>query len=192
MMTTPPLPQWQTASTNAAFSEPFECSVRASKFERTIWRRNVIEYAAAVFISIVMGASAVGAFVKGETAVGAALALTVVGVGVAMWGLHKRGSNLARLPEDPCLVHLRRQYERQYEALRAVPLWYIGPLIPGVALLYIAVTARVAEKTGWMQALEGIAGSAAITFGIFALVAVANWFGARSLKRKIAEIDALA
>lgn len=191
-MNTPPLPQWQSASTSAAFSEPSECSVRATKFERTIRRRNFLEYAAGIVVSIVMGASAFGAFSEGETAIGAALVLTVVGVAVVLWGLHSRGSNLSRRPEDPCLVHLRRQYQRQYEALKAVPLWYIGPIIPGIAFLYFAIVSRVAERIGWSQALEGASSSAAITFGILGLVAAANWFGARSLKQKIAEIDALA
>lgn len=191
-MTTPPLPQWQSSSPDAAFSAPSECSVRVSKFERRIWRRNLLEYAAGVFIALVMGASAIAAFAKGEAGIGIALALTVIGVGVIMWGLYVRGSNLARRPEDPCLVHLRRQYQRQYEALKAVPLWYIGPLIPGVALLYFTIAAEVAAKIGWVQALQGVAGSAAITFGIFGAVALVNWFGARSLKRKIDEIDALA
>ncbi len=191
-MTNTPFTQWKLTGGEASFSSPSECSKRASKFERTIHRRNLIEYAAGVFIAALMGASGVGAFIKGEALIGASLLITVLGVFVVMWGLHKRGSNLQRHPEDPCLVHLRRQYERQFEALRAVPLWYIGPLVPGVTLLYLAVTARVAETIGWIDALGGIASSAGITFGIFGLVALANWFAARSLKQKIDEIDALA
>ncbi len=191
-MSNPPLPQWFHAAPEAAFSEPSDCAARATTFEKRIFRRNVIEYGAGVIVMIAFGASAVAAAIKGELLIASALALTVVGTVIVLWGLHRRASNLERRPEDACLVHLRRQYQRQYEALRAVPLWYIGPLIPGIALFYAAVVARVAERVGWREAVEGITGSAMVVIAVFALVALANWWAARSLKREIASIDALA
>ena len=100
--------------------------------------------------------------------------------------------DLERRPEDDCATHLRRQYERQYEALRTVPIWYVGPFMPGLLGFYLAVTARVAEVIGWGNALTGIAGPAAVSFGLIGIILFANWVGARGLKRKIEEIDALA
>ncbi len=191
-MSNPPLPLWFDAAPEATFSEPSDCAARAITFEKRIFRRNAIEYGAGVIVMIAFGASAVAAMIKGELFIAAALALTVVGTAIVLWGLHRRASNLERRPEDPCLAHLRRQYQRQYEALRAVPLWYIGPLIPGIVLFYAAVVARVAEVTGWRVALEGVAGSASVAIVIFGLVALANWWAARSLKRDLASIDGLA
>lgn len=191
-MTTPPLPGWCEAAPDAAFTAPADCSRQADRFARRVRIRNGIEYAAGALVIALFGASSIGAAVKGEWLIGLSLALVVGGTLVILRNLHRRASNLEALPEEPCLAHLRRQYARQYEALRAVPAWYIGPLIPGCALLYIAVAAGVAEVAGWRAALSGIMQPAAITFGIFAAIALLNLVGARGLKRKIEALDALA
>ena len=191
-MTLPPFPAWQNTASEAEFSDPAACAARASKFERTIRRRNLIEYAAGALVIVLFAASSAGAMIKGEWMIALSMALTVVGAVVVMWGLHRRASNLARHPEDPCVLHLRRQYERQYEALRDVPKWYLGPLIPGVALFYISVTLGTAKVTGWAEALDGMVWPVAATVGLFGAIALANRIAARSLKKKIDEIDALA
>lgn len=191
-MSLPPFPAWQNAASEASFSDPAACAARASKFERTIRRRNLIEYAAGAFVIVLFTASSVGAAFKGEWLIALSMALTVIGAGFVMWGLHRRASNLDRRPEDPCVLHLRRQYERQFEALRDVPKWYLGPLIPGMALFYLAVVLGTAEVTGWVEALRGIALPVVATIGLFSVIALANWIAARSLRRKIEGIDALA
>ena len=191
-MTTPPFPHWQNTASEARFSDPVQFVRSTDRLTRNVRIRNAVEYAAGALVIVLFGGSATGAAIKGEWLIGSSLALVVAGTLVLLWNLRKRASNLVRLPEEPCLAHLRRQYTHQYAALNAVPKWYIGPLIPGVALFYIAVTIRMAERTSLATALEGMAVPAAITFGIFALVAVANWLAARGLKRKIAQLDALA
>lgn len=191
-MSLPPFPAWQNAASEASFSDPATCAARASKFERTIRRRNLIEYAAGAFVIVLFTASSAGAASKGEWLIALSMALTVVGAVIVLLGLRRRASNLDRRPEDPCVLHLRRQYERQFEALRDVPKWYLGPLIPGLALFYFAVTLGTAEVTGWLEALRGIAWPVVATIGLFGVIALANWIAARSLRRKIEEIDALA
>ncbi|MBV7259977.1 hypothetical protein [Erythrobacter crassostreae] len=191
-MSTPPLPEWCEAAPEAAFSAPSECTVRANAFERRIRFRNVTEYVAGGFVALACGAAAVAAFWKGEPLIGISMALVVAGSLFVMWSLHKRGSNLTRRPEDPCITHLRRQYQRQYDALRAVPKWYLGPFIPGMLMFYAVTTVEVAESNGWAEALSGIVGPASATIAIFGGVALANWWAARSLKAKISSLDALA
>lgn len=191
-MTTPPLPGWCATAPDAAFTAPAECSRQADRFARRIRIRNGIEYAAGALVIALFGASAIAAAVKAEWLIAAALALIVGGTLVILRNLYRRGSNLERLPEEPCLAHLRRQYARQYAALRAVPAWYIGPLIPGCALLYVAVAAGVAEVAGWRAALSGIVQPAAITFGIFAAIALVNWWAAQRIRRDIARLEQLA
>lgn len=191
-MSNAPFPGWQTNASDASFSEPVECARRISKFERSIRIRNVIEYCAGVLVTVLFGGTAIGAFIKGEALIGLAAVAIVAGAWVALWNLRSRASNLVRRPEDACLAHLRRQYRHQQAALAAVPNWYIGPMLPGVALFYFAITRNVAEIIGWKAALAGIAGPAAITFGIFALVMGVNWLAARGLQRKIDNLDALA
>ena len=191
-MTTPPFPGWQDAASEARFSDPSEFTRRTDRLTRNVRIRNAIEYVAGALVIVLFGGSAVGAMIKGEWLIGFSLALVVAGTLVILWNLHKRASNLVRLPEEACLAHLRRQYAHQYAALRAVPLWYIGPLVPGVALLYIAIGTRVAERTDFVTTIEGLLGPAAVTFGIFGVFIAANLLAARGLKRKIAELDALA
>lgn len=191
-MSTPPIPGWCDAAPDAAFSDPVDCSKRAHGFERRIRIRNITEYGAGALVGVLFGAGAIKAFAEGEQLIALTLALVVVGTAFVMWSLNKRASNLERHPEEPCLSYLTRQYRRQYEALRAVPLWYIGPLVPGIAAFYLVVTAKVAERTDWTTALEGVAGPASITIAVFVAVAGANLWAARSLKRKLESIEALA
>ena len=191
-MTQPPFPIWQSDARDATFSDPATCARRASSFERTIRVRNIVEYVAGALVTVLFGASSVAAFVKGEWLVGSALTLTLIGIFVVLRNLYQRGGNLERRAEDPCLAHLRRQYERQHEFLRNVPRWYLGPLVPGIASFYAAVTYKTAEATSWSIALDGIAWPVTFTVGLFALIALANWFAARSIRRKIEAIDALA
>lgn len=191
-MTTPPLPQWRDTASDAVFTAPADCSRMADRFARRIRIRNIIEYAAGAFVMVLFGSSSVGAAVRGEWLISLSLALIVGGTVLILRNLHRRGSNLARLPEEPCLAHLRRQYARQYDALRTVPAWYVGPLVPGCALLYLGVAAGVAENAGWGAALSGTVRPAAITFGIFAAIALFNLVVARGLKRKLDALEALA
>jgi len=191
-MTTPPLPQWRDSAPDAVFTAPADCSRLADRFSRRIRIRNGIEYAAGVLVIALFGSSSIGAAVKGEWLIALSLALVVGGALVILRNLYRRASNVERLPEEPCLAHMRRQYARQYEALRAVPAWYIGPLLPGCALLYVAVAAGVAEVAGWRTALSGIVVPAAITFGILAAIALLNLVAARGLKRKLDALNALA
>lgn len=191
-MTTPPLPQWRDSAPDAVFTAPADCSRLADRFARRIRIRNGIEYAAGALVIALFGSSSIGAAVKGEWLIALSLALVVGGALVILRNLHRRASNVERLPEEPCLAHMRRQYARQYEALRAVPAWYIGPLIPGCVLLYVAVAAGVAEVAGWRAALSGIVQPVAITFGVFGAVALLNWWAAQRIRREIKRLDALA
>lgn len=191
-MTTPPFPLWQAEAADATFSDPATCARRASKFERTIRIRNLIEYGAAAFVSVLFGAASIAAFSKGEWLFGSSMVLVLIGVAVVVRNLLTRGSNLERRSEDPCLVHLKRQYERQHEFLRNVPILYLGPLVPGIVVFYGVVAFKVAQVSTWAVALEGLGGPIAFTVALFGMIALANWLAARSLARKIEEIDALA
>ncbi|MFL0356629.1 hypothetical protein ACI5KX_09110 [Erythrobacter sp. GH1-10] len=191
-MSTPPFPQWCEAAPDAEFSASSDCAARIDRFERRIRIRNGIEYGAGAMVCVLFTAAAIAAASVSEWLIAIAFALTVVGAIVVMKGLYTRGSNVDRRPEDPCLVHLERQYRRQYEALRDVPKWYIAPLIPGIAMFYAVVSANVAAKAGWHEALLGLTGPLALTLAIFIGVAAANWIAARALKRKLALLEDLA
>ena len=187
---TDPRKLWTDREAGARFADPGDCATRATRFERTIRRRNAFEYAAGVVVVLGFGWAAVEAFRLGETLIGVALGSLALVVPAVLWVLHRRGANLPRRPESSCREHLRAQLVRQYRLLRSAPLWYVGPLVPGSLLLYYAIGSRVAEKAGWSAALSGMAAPAAVTFGLYALIAAGNWFGAKGLKRQIDQLDA--
>lgn len=190
-MSTPPLPQWTDAARDAVFSEPAECARRADRFERRIRIRNLVEYAAGALVLILFTASSVGAAWIGEWAIALSFALVVAGTLIVLRNLARRAGNLERRPEEPCRDHLRRQYRRQYQALRSVGSWYLAPFIPGLVLLYAVITWKVSAVAGWGEALSGIAGPAAATAGIFAAILAANLWAARGLRRDIDALDDL-
>ncbi|MEL6738479.1 MAG: hypothetical protein AAFO28_06095, partial [Pseudomonadota bacterium] len=156
-MTRLPIPDWAAEIDTAEFTDPALLKSRAAKFERTIKRRNILEYAAGGLAAVLFGAFAFGAAIYGEYVFSAAAVLCVGSILVVLWQLAKRGSFHSALPEQSCLDHLRTQYERQYEALRSVPLWYLGPIGLGLTGFYAAFAFRFAQVGGWHKALEGVA-----------------------------------
>lgn len=191
-MTIPPLPLWTTTANDASFTDPDACSARAAAFERQIDRRNLIERFAGWVQLPFWGALALYFGSVGELLLAFTLVLIGGGVLIVLRNLDRRAGNLPPQPEEPCLIHLERQYRRQLAALESVPVWYIGPLVPGVLAFYAAVAAGVAEAKGWQAALEGMAWPFAVTFGLFAVVILLNWFAARAIAAKLARLKALA
>ncbi|WP_299192552.1 hypothetical protein [uncultured Erythrobacter sp.] len=191
-MTAFPLPQWFDVASDAKFSDPKLCAQKANAFEKTIYRRNVIEYVAGFVVTGLFSAAAIGALIFDQSLIALSFGAIVIGIVAVLWNLKRRASNLEQRAEDTCLDHLRRQYQHQFEALRDVPVWYIGPLVPGIVLFLFVVTVKVAENQGWAVALKGIAGPAAVTFGIFTAIIALNLVAARALKRKIKQLDELA
>ena len=190
-MTNFPIPEWATQVDNAQFTDPALVQTRAAKFERTIKRRNILEYAAGALAATLFGAQAIGAALIGEYLFAAAGALCALSVLVVLWQLHKRGSYRPAPPEASCLDHLRAQYQRQYEALRSVPRWYLGPITLGLLGFYATTAYKAAQTIGWTKAIEGIGQPVLYTALFCVAVGALNLFAARGLKRQIDQIDAL-
>jgi len=186
-----PIPEWAAHVDDAQFTDPALVQTRATKFERTIKRRNLLEYAAGALCFVLFGALAIGGVSKGEPLFAAGAALCVVCVGIVLWQLNARGSYRPPLPEESCLDHLRSQYHRQYEALRAVPVWYLGPLAVGVFGFYALMIIQFSRVGGLAKALEGTWQPMLTTAAFFGFVWWLNWFAARKLKKQIDQIDAL-
>lgn len=186
-----PIPDWAANVADAQFTDPALVKGRAVKFERTIKRRNWIEYAAGALAAALFGALGIASYLKGEYLIAGANALCVACVLVVLWQLHARGSYRPSLPEESCLNHLRSQYNRQYHALRSVPIWYLGPLAVGIYGFYAVLMFKFAQIGGWAKAFEGTWHLLAITTAFFAFVWWLNWFAAGKLKQKVDQIDAL-
>lgn len=191
-MSNAPFPLWTHAADDAAFTDPDACAARASAFARTIARRNRRERWAG-WIQLPVWAGMAGFFLwEGEWLTGLALLLCGAGVLVVLHNLSRRTGNLAALPEEPCLAHLERQYSHQRKALESVPLWYVGPLVPGTLAVFAAVTFRTAQSKGWSAAIDGSLSPLGTTLGVFLAVILLNRYAARRIAADIARLKALA
>lgn len=186
-----PIPEWAVAVDDAQFTDPALVKTRAAKFERTIKCRNFIEYAAALLCVIMFGALCAFGIMKGELVFSAGGALCTACTMVVAWQLHKRGSYEPQRPEESCLEHLRAQYQRQYDALRTVPLWYLGPLAVGVFGFYAIMIVQFTIVGDFAKAMEGTWQPILATAAFFGFVWWLNWFAAGKLKKQIEQIDAL-
>jgi len=187
-----PIPEWAALIDDAQFTDPAQVQARAEAFESTIKWRNILEYAAGALAVGLFAALSIGAIAIGEYIFAAAGLFVAVCVMVVLWQLHKRGSHQPARLEMPCLDHLRSQYERQYHALRTVPVWYLGPVALGLAGFYAAFAFKFARVGGWMEAAEALWQPVLVTSAVFAGIWVLNALAARSLKRRIDQIDTLA
>ena len=177
--------KWRGEDAGAHFTDPARLEGKASLFERRVTRRNRIEYAAGVLVIGMFGAGAIGAADAGKWDFAAMLTLTVIGTLVLMWNLHRRGSNLDRRLERDSMSHIRAQYSRQIAALRSVPAWYIGPLVPGVVGIYGLTAFHAAKVTGWGAAIEKLGPLLGGTLAFFAFVIWINLKAAQKLEREM-------
>ncbi len=191
-MSTPPLPFWTTAASDAVFTEPAGIAARADRFAQAITRRNRIERWSAIAQLPVWGVMAGFFFYAGEWLVAAAMIAVAVGVVMILRNLARHAALLEPRPEEPCVMHLERQYAHQLKALRSAARWYVAPVLPGVAALFAAMIAGVAEVQGWRAALAGAAVPMGLTAGIFAAVIALNRIAARQLARDLAALASLA
>lgn len=186
-----PIPEWAADIDDAQFTDPAKVKTRAAKFERTIKRRNVLEYAAGGLAVVLFGGLSIGALSKAEYFIAAAGALCVACTVYVLFQLNKRGSSIAARPEESCLAHLRGQYERQYHALRTVPQWYLAPIGLGLFGYYALFAVQYGQRVGLEKALDGIWHPLLGTAALFAFFWWLNARAARSLKQRIDQIDAL-
>ncbi len=161
---------------------------KAQQHRRKILRRNSREYVAAAFVVAIFGYY-IGHFHEWFMRIGSGL--VIAGAVYVVFQLHRRGS-AASAPADLGLTtgldFYRKQLERQHALLSSVWRWYLGPFIPGLAVITLgaAITNSARSPYAWM-----FAGSyAAVVAIFFFLIARLNQRGADRLQRQIDELDA--
>ncbi|EDL50262.1 hypothetical protein [Erythrobacter sp. SD-21] len=180
---------WTDRNHSADFSEPGACDTRTTAFEKTIRRRNVIEYIAAGLVVALFGPATAAAGSVGLWDYAAGGITVIVGVLFVIWKLARAGSNLQRRPEDSCRAHYRAQLVRQRDLLRGVPAWYLAPLVPGILMIYGATFLRVSREVGFASGLEGVWFPFVATAAFFAFVAWLNLHVARKIDAEIGALD---
>lgn len=162
---------------------------RAGKFQRRIWWRNAREYAAVAIVIVVFGYYC--KWVPNAVA-RAGSVMIIAGALYVAYQLHRRASS-EDLPAggafEPCLGFHRRALERQRDALANVWSWYLGPMIPGLALFLVGT--GVAEPIPLRYRVLAAVIRAAVVGTVFWLVAKLNHRAARKLQAQINELKAL-
>ncbi|MGD0630815.1 MAG: hypothetical protein ABR987_15905 [Terracidiphilus sp.] len=159
----------------------------AQKLQRKIEFRNAREYVAAFLVVAFFGYEFSRA---ADLLARIGFVLIIAGTCYLVWQLHSKGSWRA-LPKDAglssCIEFKRRELERQRDLVSSVWRWYLGPLIPGMAVVMVA-TGRAGY--GNVQHLWLIvAVYAAVVGAVFFGIAKLNKSAARKLQQQIDELD---
>lgn len=157
----------------------------ASKFQRQIRLRNFIEYAAGGVVMLWTAHSAL--FVPAPPLVKVGSVLLGLGALVVVTVLRKRGHAAGDPPFSAATSELvawhRSELARQRDLLYSVPVWYLGPFLPGM----LAIAAgRWLERP---DRAHDVAIATAIIALVFGATAALNWVGARKLDRKLRDLE---
>jgi hypothetical protein len=167
-----------------------EVRLRADGFHRKVSWRNARESFAALAATVFL---AVGMWQADDAFSRLGYALAIAGLAYMCWHLFT-GAAPRRMPQDlgtaNCLVFHRRELERQRDMLLHIWRWYLGPMVPGLVVLLVAVlrlNPRHRPHFGLM-----IAGYGVVFGAFFVFVWWLNQRAANCLQRKIDELDRLA
>ena len=171
-----------------------DLTTAATGFERKIRRRNRIEYAAGGFACL--GFVCMGVFTRQNLITHVGDVVMILGVAFALWQLHRR-SNPARTPAggttETLLAFQRQELARQRDALKAVPVWYLLPFVPGFILLGVGAfqDRATVRHMPLPQNLQLVLFSAMVLALTLTALWLANAWVAERLDRGVERIDAM-
>ena len=174
---------WQAQSFPLPQRSAEDLLAEATIFQRRIARRNLREYVAGAVIVPVF-CFYIWLFPYWVTRLGSLL--VVLGTLVVIWQLHRRAASRA-VPKDfgvSGLQFQRTELARQRDALRTVWLWYLGPLVPGLAVFMWGIQGGSAKRINLLVELTMLT--------VFAAIAWINRRAAAKLQRQIDTLDTLA
>jgi len=178
---------WQSQSTEGVRMSVEQIQAVAGKFQRRIHWRNVREYVVAIAVVVFSGYEF---FRAGDLLVRIGFGLIIAGTAYLIWHLLSEGS-WRPLPEDAglssCIEFQRRQLVQQRGLVSSVWRWYLGPLIPGMAMLLVAFGRA---NPGHVKYPALVVLPEAIFFAVICVaIAKLNANAARRLQRQIDELD---
>ncbi|PKP81199.1 MAG: hypothetical protein CVT79_11075 [Alphaproteobacteria bacterium HGW-Alphaproteobacteria-18] len=179
---------WARQETGS-FAMPLEeVRRKASSFQNTIRRRNMMEYAASIFVLIAFGGVAV---TVPDWGVRAGAALIMAGTLYVVWKLHTmaRAAGAGEIDAALSLTDFHQgELLRQRAALATVWRWYLIPFVPGMIVFLSAVSFTPDNPTPLAAKLTVFLFSLGIVGALFAGIA---WLNGRAVKALDAEIAAL-
>ena len=160
-----------------------EIRSKATRFERQIRWRNLLEYGAAV---IVVAAFVRLLWIASHGLVRAGAALVVLATVYVVYRIH-RDASVTSMPErmalTTCLDFHRGQLVRHRDLLRSTWMWYLLPFVPGLLVLQIGRAAADPSRT------SQVAMSGMISVLVFLGIGWLNQRAARKLDREIAALE---
>lgn len=184
-----PLRDLWAGQETGSFTMPLEEVRRKARgFQKTIRRRNMMEYAASIFVLIVFGG--VAAAVP-DWGVRAGAGLIMLGTLYVVWKLYTmaRAAGAAEMDAALSLTAFHKgELLRQRAALSTVWRWYLMPFVPGMIVFLSAVSFAPDNPAPLVAKLTVFLFSLGITGGLFAGIA---WLNGRAVKALDAEIEAL-
>lgn len=172
---------WLDDEEDAMTVDVMDLRRRASARERDVALRNLVEVFAAGIVVATFGSFAV----RAPTLLGAwGSGLIALAGGFVAAVLAYRGGSLRHEPAQDTLSfvqHEREQLEHQARLLERAPLWYVGPFVPGLALISAANWPGPDGALLW-------GGSVALQIAVLVGVSVLNLRAARTLRRQIDEL----
>lgn len=158
-----------------------EVKSRATAFDRAISKRNRREYIATAFVTLIFG---LYALILPGTLLKIGSLLIIAGGLVMAWQLSRRTSRPDPAAEAADVrAYYRTRLVTEERMLAYVGLWYIGPLVPGLALF-------MASLAGQFGSLFGFAAFAAIPVLVMLGIWLLNRRAAAMLREQIARLDA--
>jgi hypothetical protein len=157
---------------------------QAGTFQRKIRNRNAREYVGAAVVVIWTATSTVMSEAPPLVKTGGVL----IGIGALVVATILRLRGHAALPPvaEPTSEVVRwhrSELVRQRDLLRSASLWYLGPFIPGLVLVFAGRWLERPDK--WLP----ISLAAALVALVFAGIALLNLWGARKLDQQIAALE---
>ena len=180
---------WQSQKSEGVRMSVDEIRLKAGKYNRKILWRNAREYVAAVAVTVFFSFS----FTQtNDTLTRVAYVAIIASVLYICWHLHQHGS-ASRMPENLGMANSlefhRQELERQRDLVSGVWRWYLGPMIPGMVLLLVAL-ART--NPGHVKNFGVVfTAYACLVVLVFAGVGWMNLRAARRLQRRIDDLDKL-
>jgi hypothetical protein len=174
---------WQSQEVEKMEMSIEELRAKALKFQKRIQWRNLRELLAAAFA---ISGAAFGFVRISATVPRISFGLAITGAIYIVWHLRVRAAATAMpagLGRDSSVAFYRRELEKQRDLLRNIWKWYLGPLVPGLALLTIWGIFKAPPERRWFPEVYGVC-CVALFWGIGRL----NHRAACRLDRQIDEL----
>jgi hypothetical protein len=160
-----------------------EIRARAGRMQSIVSRRNFREYLIGGILIVFFGAMA---FEAPYPLSKLGCALLAAGCAVVMWRLHvvaRAGSVREAVAANDWTQFYRSELVRQRDALQGIWVWYLGPLIPGSVVYWLAIGIRSIGT-------PSVVWEWAVAVGGLLLNAVAFWWVASANKKAAAALQA--